>query len=356
MSLLKRYLLFEFIIKFSGILVVLVSLYIGIDVLSKFWSVSVSFPIFIKYYYFKIAVISSQMIPISTLMTTLTLFTYLAKNNELLALYTAGRSLFSIIRPLLFLVIFFCVFSFFLNESYVPRMEYKAKNYWYTKILKQNSPLDNKQEKTWFRGSNFIYSIKNFDSKTNIIYGVNIYYQDKYLNILKHIYASKIEYKNKKWFMVDYKSTKWFWNGKVNTVFGKNEHISLNSEPSSFSEIEIFTDYLSISQLIKNIKELRSIGMDPYKFEVKLNDRFSFSLISLIMFLLAIPFSVKQSRQGGTSLNIAFSFVLVLFYWISYSFFINYGTVGVLSPVFSAWSVNAFFLIVAIFSFKKIKK
>jgi len=352
--LLRKYLISEFFIRFLAILIVLVSLYIGIDLLSKFWLYNVDFFTFLKFYVYKLWHIVSQMLSVSILIATLSLFTSLAKNNELLALYACGRSLFSIVKYLALLSFLICVFSFYFNDSFVPNMEFAAKEYWTTKILKKESLLDEKIEKTWFRGSNFIFNIEGFEKDT--LYSVNVYYQDKNLNILKHIFAPKIIYRDELWLMPEYKKTIWLENKNVISENLYNANIDLNVNINSFSKIEKYTEYLSLNDLRSSIKELKLIGMDPYKFKVKLYDKYAFSIIPFIMFLLAIPFSVRQSRQGGIAVNVGFSFILVLFYWILYSFFINYGTAGLLNPIISAWGVNAFFLFLAIFSFKKLKK
>ena len=64
------------------------------------------------------------------------------------------------------------------------------------------------------------------------------------------------------------------------------------------------------------ISELKSIGVDPSKFEVEFHKRFSLSFAGFIMCLIGLPFAVRQQRRGGVALNIGISFSIVLFTFI----------------------------------------
>ncbi|MFH1223561.1 MAG: LptF/LptG family permease, partial [Pseudomonadota bacterium] len=192
----SRYIIFEFLKRFLPFLFILVILFIGIDLLSKIWSINTSISNIAAYYFFRAPGIIVQMIPVSILLGTLLLFSYLAKHNELVALYTSGRSLLRIGSPMFLVISAICVFSFYFSDRVLPITNFQAQKIWMVDILGRGSEFFGTlhHQKAWFRDKGKIYNIYSYDSASNTASGVNVYEFNELFEMTKHLSAKYASY------------------------------------------------------------------------------------------------------------------------------------------------------------------
>lgn len=113
-------------------------------------------------------------------------------------------------------------------------------------------------------------------------------------------------------------------------------------------------DQMNLFELKKYIKELEESGFETVKFKVDLNYKISFPLISLVITILAFPFSFLMGKRGALY-GIGLSIALTLVYWSMIGAFKSLGYIGFIPPFLSAWSPNIVFLLFGIYLIFNIK-
>lgn len=356
---LSRYLIIEFLKRFFAFLFILIILFLGIDLLSRIWSINVPFKFITLYYLFRTPGIILQMIPVSALLSTLMLFSELTKHNELVSLYCSGRSLVRVASPILITVSVISVFSFYISDKVMPAATFQAEKIWMVEMLGRGSEFYGNlhQRKAWFREKNLIYNVSSYDSATKTVFGINIYYFNDSFEPTRHVYAQKAFYDKKKhvWQFKDVKDTD-FTSGRAVTELKPEKAVSLREVPDDFKKIEAKSDYLPVNNLQQYIDDLKSAGLSPAKYRVELNKRYSMAFAGLVMCLIGLPFAVKQHRRGGVPLNIGIGFGLVFIYWVLFSVLLSLGISGRLYAPVSAWGANVIFIIASLLLIRASKK
>lgn len=356
---LARYLVTEFLKRFFVFLFILVILFLGIDLLSRIWSVEASFKFISLYYFFRIPDVMVQMIPVSTLLATLMLFSELSKHNELVSLYCSGRSILKIALPVFITVSLISFASFYISDRVLPSSNFYAQKTWMTEILKRHAEFYDTlhQKKAWFREKNLIYNIGSYDSSTFTASGLNLYYFNDNFDPVSHIHANKAIFNDKtsSWLLEDVKHTS-FSSGRAVTVHKERMELALRQGPDEFKSIEAKSTYLNVSSLGRYVEELKMAGLSPAKYSVELNKRYSMAFAGLIMCLIGLPFAIKQHRRGGVALNIGLGFGLVFVYWVLFSLLLSLGISGRLYAPLSAWGANLIFAFASIVLLKLSKK
>lgn len=326
--------------------------------LTRIWTISAPFSKVIAYYFFTIPSVIVRMTPVSVLLATLMLFSYLNTTNELVALYSSGRSLLKIAMPVFILVSIISVFSFYFSEYVLPVSNFQAKKIWTVDIEKKASKFYGslRRKKTWFRSKKTIYNVKSYDESKNLLHKVNVYSFDESFNMKKHIYAEKGTFNKKEnvWNLKNIKQTNFNEDGTFEIENLQNLNLEIEEKPEDFKKIETFSDYLNTEKLKSYIDDLKTSGLYPAKYIVKLHERYSMAIAGLIMCIIAIPFAVRQRRKGGAALNLGLGFLIVFTYWIFFSVMLSMGISGRINPVISAWGPNILFLILSFFMYRRV--
>ena len=356
---LARYLISEFLKRFLSFLFILIILFLGIDLLSKIWSINVQFKLITLYYFFKTPSIIVQMIPVSALLSTLMMFSELSKHNELVSLYCSGRSLVKVATPVIMAISVICVISFYISDKVLPPANFQAEKVWMTQILGRGSEFYGSlhQKKAWFRERNLVYNIASFDNATQKAYGINLYYFNDSFEPVKHIHAKQALFNKKEgsWTLKDVKNTD-FTSGRAITVMEPERTVVLRQNPDELRRIEARSDYLPMESLRRYIDELKEAGLSHSKYRVELNKRYSMAFAGLVMCLIGLPFAVRQHRRGGVPLNIGIGFGLVFVYWVLFSVLLSLGVSGRLYAPISAWGANVIFVIASLLLIRSSKK
>ena len=354
----SRYIISEFLKRFLAIFFILILLFLGIDLLSRIWTLDAPFSLISFYYLFKTPSIAIQMLPVSILLATLMLFSYLSKHNELVALYCSGRSLLHVASPVLLIVVIINITSFLFSDYVLPLTNFKAQKIWVVDICKNKEQFygNLSQEQAWFRDRGAIYNIYSYDSSNKSIAGMNAYYFDDDFDMTQHLYAKRGRYQGEdQWLLEGVKKAN-FASGYAKVELLGEEGIFIREKPEDLRKVETNSDYLSTSKLRGYVRSLERSGLSASKYKAEYNKRYSMSFAGLVMCFIGIPFAVRQHRRGGVGLNIGIGFALVFVYWIIFSIMLSFGVSGRLDAVFSAWGANLFFLVASLILIKISKK
>lgn len=358
MKILDRYLLKEFTRNFLLSCIGLSFVFFISEYLRGIWNEEVPATLLLKYTSMHIPLIFCQMVPPSSMLSTMITLSSLNKRSELTAMHASGISLFYISSLFLFVILIFCIFTLVIYDRIVPLLE-KQRTLYYYQVIKgrKDFSLDIKASKIWYKSKNYIYNIQTFDKSKNLISGFGVYLFDESFHLEQHIEAKSASY-----------NENGFWtlkNGALTifpvdkdfpiSVFFEKKDFYLPESPNDFLIIEKQAENLRLRELFNFIQKNKKAGIDTTIYEVDFHSRLALSFIPLIMGLLAVPFSVKSQRQGGLGKNITTAFAFIFSYWLLFSISITMGKSGTIAPFISVWGPCFLFLILAIIMIYKNK-
>ncbi len=359
MSVLDRYIIKEFTRIFLLIVLSLAGLYLIVDFFERirmFLSNDATLYQILSYFFFEFPMILSLMLPVSVLLASLLTFAILSKNSEIIAMKANGVSLYRTSRPVIIISIVLCIFSFLLNEFITPYTNQKAKHVKLIEVQKREQLGVFKQNQIWFKGKDGIYNFNMFDPKTGTLKGIKINYLDRGMKLTERIDARKAEWKDGKWVFYDLLITKFSPGSLPSLERVKSRIINLSEKPSDFMIVQKDTGEMGYFELRKYIKNIQVEGYDATQYMADMHGKIAFSLVSIILAVMGISFSLlKSERGGGISQSIAVGIIIGFSYWIVYAFSLSLGRSGTLPPLLAAWIANILFGIGAVVMFSRVK-
>ena len=286
-----------------------------------------------------------QMSPPSVLLATVMTLSGLNRTNELVACYSLGQGIGRVVGLLLSLTFVICCAVLVLQDRILPPSFRKRTTYYWREMKKRpDFFLDLKRDKVWYRSKNLIYNLQTFDPKSYSITGMSVYSFDDQFNLVEVVEAQRARYSPKGWLLK---------NGTV-TVFSQEDPFPLSKKfdekeliiaetPNDFLEIEREVDGLRFKELFRYIERQKAAGADTKQTEVKFHSKISLGFIPMIMCILAVPFSVRNRREGGVARDIGLCLGLTFFYWLFYSVGLSLGSNGALPPIVAAWLPSVVF-------------
>jgi lipopolysaccharide export system permease protein len=170
MQLIDRYILKLFLGYLAAGILVFVTLYLTVDVMS--FAVrhdNATSSLILKYYMYHTPLLIYQLMPVVCLMATLFTLSSLNKTNELIALFSLGMGLTRISVPILLSVAIVSTGIFFAGDRLLPRFAQKSNYVEYVEIDKRPGLYSTvKTNKIWYRTENILFNIKtlNPEAKT----------------------------------------------------------------------------------------------------------------------------------------------------------------------------------------------
>jgi len=117
---------------------------------------------------------------------------------------------------------------------------------------------------------------------------------------------------------------------------------SLKERPSYFKTEALQGTQMNFEELRQYIEDLQRSGYDVARLSVQLQKKIAYPLITIVMALLAFPFSLSVGRRG-TVTGMALAISVAIVYWVSAGLLEAMGNLGQLPPVLAAWAPDVLF-------------
>jgi lipopolysaccharide export LptBFGC system permease protein LptF len=119
----------------------------------------------------------------------------------------------------------------------------------------------------------------------------------------------------------------------------------LNETPSYFKkEVKQYNE-MNYEELRRYIRDLQQSGFDVVRLRIQLQKKLSYPVITLIMAVLAIPFSLSTGKKGAIT-GVAVAVGIAVLYIVVTRFFEAMGDQSLLPPALAAWSPDLIFVLV----------
>ncbi len=353
-AILDRYILKKFAATLLVALVAMILVYVVIDLfdnLNRFLDADMPLMGFILYYTLKIPEIISQIFPVVVFMSLLFTLGNLTKYKEIVAMNSSGVSLLRISLPLVITGFILSAAHFYFSETLVPyaaRKHYEVRDYY----MGRRAKFRRRRNEFVYQEKSSVVYIGTFDGIKNVANGVSVQGISEGV-IGFRIDAEKMEYDGRRWLMRDaVKRT--FKDGAMEYNRYDSLAVFLDFEPSDILEIELKPVEMGYFELGDYIAKRKSFGTETLKWEVERLSKISYSAITLVLILIAIPLGTGKARSAS-SVNFGISVAVAFIYYVFIIMFKNWGAVGQIPPLLSAWFPNIIFGLFGIYLIRRAK-
>lgn len=359
MNRIDRYTSWLFFGYFLGGLLIFLTLFTAVDAMSTVSQYKgVSTGTIFSYYLYSFPDIISKLLPVACLLGTILTLTNLNKNNELVALFSAGMSLLRVATPTLLWVGLISLAGYFMTDRLVPRANTQKNYIYYYELKKEPHRFSTvKTNKIWYRTKDSIFNIKTLSAKGDKAQGLTMYFFSDDWDLIQMITARDVEIQGSQWALNQGTVTLFTKDSSfpLTTDF-KKKNIVMAEDSKDLQSAGQTAEMMSQSELKHFIAKNKDAGLDTIAYEVGYQSKYSFAFAGLVMCLLGLPFSVGRGRSGGTMLNLGICLGLVFGYYVLYSSGITLGQHGSVPPVLAAWAPNILMAGLALVLLKRLKQ
>ncbi len=366
MFILKKFIIMEWYRSFIGATTVLFLLITVANLISGFLRGNVTPTDVLFNHLIELPGYFNMIFPISCLVASLFSINKLKNRNELTAIFASGFSRKDFMLTLIQASVF-VAFIQFIVAAYISPF---AKSSRHNLIEDSGTKFRNLKSqglrsstigsgKIWYKGDDYFFSFLSYDKKSKTLSKVAFYRMDTTHKLKMWLSADSIQYQDDKtWVGSNIKSYKYLNNKSFPSLSIKETgKVELRENPSDFKQIEADITTLNVTKLYFYIKQLKTAGINTNKYQVLFLDKFSSSLICIILSLIAAITVFNPNRRNSSfGKNVIFIFIFTILYWFVYSYFIQLGQNSKIDPYLACFSVPIFFGFFLVFFFAKNRK
>ncbi|MFQ5895344.1 MAG: LPS export ABC transporter permease LptG [Nitrospinota bacterium] len=297
-----------------------------------------------NYFLFKIPQLAVWSVPLAVLMAVVLCLLTLSRQNEVTAMRACGVSLHRVVSPLLLASLGLSVLTFFANEYVIPYTNRRVSHILNVRI-KGHAPRGFRRvNRIWYRSEDgTIWHIEFFDPFNDRMKGVSLLRPDGAGGLRERVDAAGARWEGGRWWFEEGFYHRFSAGGGVRSEPFSRRTFPLEDKPSDFKRTGKDPAEMSFGELREYIHTLRVNGLDPTRYEVDLQAKLSLPLVSFVLALVGVPFSLRTSRSGGIALGVALTLLIGFLYLLLYHLGLSLGHAGLLPPVLAAWAGNILF-------------
>lgn len=284
--------------------------------------------------------------PLVMLLAVLVTFGLMQRSNEITAIKATGVSIYRIVTPVLVAAGVVAGGLFLADQFYLPHTN-KRQEALHNEIKGKPAQTYLHADRKWIFGErNDIYYYQLFDPDRDTFGNVTVFQLDPTnFTISRRIHADTAHWADNldRWIY----ERGWERSLKVSAI--ENYHPfevatfpEFPETPPYFKkEVKQYTE-MNYEELRSYIRDLQQSGFDVVRLRVQLNKKISYPLITLIMAVLAVPFSLSTAKRGAIT-GVAVAVGIALFYTVVSRLFEAMGDLSQLPPAIAAWSPDLIF-------------
>ena len=297
---------------------------------------------------YRIPLVIAQVTPVAVLAGTLVGLGLLARNNEFVALRSCGVSLWQVTVPLVAVGVAIGVAVFFWGETVVPASAHQWTQTWNQEVKKRKDPAGVFAGRdVWFHGRAGFYNINRVAPRRRTLYGLTIYQMRRDdFRPNRVIDVTTATWTDGAWRFDGVRTLRIDEDG-VHTENGLPPSFSLPETIDDFSVVALEPEETSYEMLKRQIRNLRSKGVDASESLVDLHLKIATPFAAVVMILLAVPLATRGTRATSLPAAIGLGFGIGLSYFFVVGFARALGQAGSMPPLAAAWTANALFALVA---------
>ena len=286
--------------------------------------------------------------PLVMLLAVLVTFGLMQRSNEITAIKATGTSIYRIVTPVIVSAAVLAVGMFFADQFYMPHTN-RRQEALHNQIKGKPAQTYLRPDRKWIFGqNNDIYYYQFFDPDRDQFGNLTVFQVDRAnFAIKRRIHADRAHWADN--------LNRWVYEQgwvRVLNVSAMGDYRSfdvatfpdLPENPSYFKkEVKQYNE-MNYEELRHYIRDLQDSGFDVVRLRVQLQKKLSYPLVTLIMAVLAIPFSLSSGKKGAIT-GIAVAVGIAVFYIVVTRIFEAMGDQSLLPPALAAWSPDLVFFL-----------
>lgn len=287
-----------------------------------------------------------MMTPLSVLIAVLVTFGVMNRSNELTAMKATGISIYRAVIPVLTISAMVAVGLYLFDQYYLPEANTKQEAI-RNNIKGKPAQTFQRPDRKWIFGEkNEIYYYQHFDGELNEFANISAFQFDiNSFAITRRIYASTAHWNKglQGWVFEQ------GWERQVDSDAVKDfrrydtaTFPELNEPPAYFKKEVKQSQEMNYGELQAYIQELQQSGFDVVRLRVQLQKKLAYPAITLVMAILAVPFSLMAGRRGALT-GVAVALGIAVVYLVTSNFFEALGNVNQLPAALAAWAPDLLF-------------
>jgi LPS export ABC transporter permease LptF/LPS export ABC transporter permease LptG len=287
--------------------------------------------------------------PLVMLLAVLVTFGLMQRSNEITAIKATGVSIYRIVTPVIVAAAVLAAALFFADQFYLPHTN-KRQEALHNQIKGKPAQTYLRPDRKWIFGQhNDIYYYQFFDPDRDQFGNLTVFQLDRpSFTITRRVHAERAHWADS--------LNRWIyeqgWDRSLNgsaianyRPFDVATFPELRETPSYFKkEVKQYSE-MNYEELRSYIRDLQQSGFDVVRLRVQLHKKLSYPLITLIMAVLAIPFSVSTTKKGAIT-GVAVAVGIAVFYTVVSRLCEAMGDLSQLPPALAAWSPDLIFVLV----------
>jgi LPS export ABC transporter permease LptF/LPS export ABC transporter permease LptG len=290
-----------------------------------------------------------NMAPLVMLLAVLVTFGLMQRSNEITAIKATGTSIYRIVAPVIVAAGIFAAALFIADQFYLPATNQRQEAL-HNQIKGKPPQTYLRPDRKWIFGqNNDIYYYQFFDPDRDQFGNVSVFQIDRAsFSITNRVHAERAHWAENlnRWVY----EQGWERSLHVSAIanyrqFDVSTFPNLPETPAYFKkEVKQYTE-MNYEELGRYIRDLQQSGFDVVRLRVQLQKKLSYPLITLIMAVLAIPFSLSAGKRGAIT-GVAVAVGIAVFYTVVSRLFEAMGNLSQLPPAMAAWSPDLIFALV----------
>jgi LPS export ABC transporter permease LptF/LPS export ABC transporter permease LptG len=297
--------------------------------------------------------------PLIMLLAVLITFGLMNRSNEITAMKATGTSVYRIVTPVLVAAAVLAAGLFFADQFYLPHTN-KRQEALHNQIKGKPPQTYLRPDRRWIFGQhNDIYYYQFFDADRNQFANLTIFQIDPAsFAITERIHAERAHWADSMSRWIYEQGWKRSLRGSAIApdgyrTFDVSTFPELSETPSYFKkEVKQYSE-MNYEELRRYIRDLQQSGFDVVRLRVQLHRKLSYPLITLIMAVLAVPFSLSTAKKGAVT-GVAVAVGIAVVYTVVSRLFEAMGDISQLPPALAAWSPDLIFALVGAYLILKI--
>jgi lipopolysaccharide export system permease protein len=273
-------------------------------------------------------------------------------NNELIAIFGSGISLYRLIIPFFIFGAVFSLFMFFFEEK-VAIASISVKNTLYSKALGLPEPYSDTNIAIKSVSDKYIYQANFYNDKNQTLSGVTVLERDDKNKLVRQIDAESGEWNGKYWVL---KNCRIFeWNPGKTMFVEKGQQVYYNEmlteRPRIFQKLSRKIDEMEAADAYAWIMALKKAGRSYQGSLAEYYKKYSFALTPLIIVLISCSVG-GILKKNVFLMSLFLSICIVVVYYVVQMVTMTFANFGIIDPFLGAWTPLILFLGIGVFMVK----
>ena len=291
------------------------------------------------------------------LLAVLITFGLMERSNEVTAIKATGVSIYRIIVPVIVICVALGGSLFFFDQFYLPHAN-KRQDALRNQIKGKPAQTYLRPDRKWIFGQHSdIYYYQFFDADRDQFADITVFQFDpRTFAITQRVYAERAH-----WSEI---TQRWIYEqGWVRKLHGDSIEsyrqfdvtaFSQFSEPPAYFKKEVKqSSEMSFEELRRYIHDLQQSGFDVVRLRVQLQRKLAVPVVTLVMAVLAVPFSLSAGKRGAVT-GVAVAVGIAGIYEVVSRLFESMGNLSQLPPGLAAWSPDLIFAMLGAYLILKV--